>query len=41
MQDGKIMLDKSISDVLLHTGEKRISKAIAQILKVNNHEQDI
>ncbi len=41
MQDGQIRLHKTINEVLAQTGEERISKAIAQILKTNYHEQDI
>lgn len=41
MQEGKVMLHKAINEVLDQTGEERISKAIAQLLKTNNHEQDI
>lgn len=40
MQDGKVHFHKTISDLLESTGENKISKAIAKILKEKNHEQD-
>jgi Cu-processing system ATP-binding protein len=36
MQDGKIHFHKTIPDLLESTGEQKISKAIASILKSNN-----
>lgn len=38
MQDGKVHFHKTISDLLNLTGEVKISKAIAKILKEKNHE---
>lgn len=38
MQDGKVHFHKTISDLLVSTGENKISKAIAKILKEKNHE---
>lgn len=40
MQEGKICFHSTITDLLQSTGEVRISKAIAKILKEKNHEQD-
>lgn len=38
MQEGKVHFHKTISDLLDSTGEVKISKAIAKILKEKNHE---
>ena len=38
MQEGKVHFHKSIADLLESTGEVKISKAIAKILKEKNHE---
>ena len=38
MQDGEIHFHKAVNDLLDATGEQRISKAIAQILKSKQHE---
>ncbi len=38
MQEGKVHFHKTISDLLNSTGEVKISKAIAKILKEKNHE---
>lgn len=38
MQEGKVHFHKTISDLLNSTGEVKISKAIAKILKEINHE---
>lgn len=40
MQDGKVHFHKTIKDLLESTGENKISKAIAKILKEKQHEQD-
>lgn len=40
MQDGKVHFHKTISDLLEYTGESKISKAIAAILKEKHHEQN-
>lgn len=40
MQDGKVHFHKTITDLLESTGENKISKAIAKILKEKQHEQD-
>lgn len=40
MQDGKVHFHKDIPDLLQSTGEQKISKAIAKILKEKSHEQD-
>lgn len=38
MQDGEVHFHKSVTDLLESTGEQRISKAIAKILKEKQHE---
>lgn len=38
MQEGKVHFHKTINDLLDSTGEVKISKAIAKILKEKNHE---
>lgn len=38
MQDGQVKFHKTISDLKETTGEERISKAIANILRSNRHE---
>jgi Cu-processing system ATP-binding protein len=40
MQDGKVHFHKTIADLLESTGEQKISKAIARILKNNKDEQN-
>lgn len=40
MQDGKVHFHKTIHDLLESTGEQKISKAIAKILKEKQHEQN-
>ena len=40
MQDGKVHFHKTIADLLETTGEPKISKAIAKILKNENNEQN-
>lgn len=40
MQDGTVHFHKTIADLLESTGEQRISKAIAKILKNNKDEQN-
>ncbi len=40
MQDGKVHFHKTIKDLLESTGETRISKSIATILKEKQHEQN-
>jgi Cu-processing system ATP-binding protein len=39
MQDGEVHFHKDIPDLLQSTGEQKISKAIAKILKEKSHEQ--
>lgn len=40
MQDGKVHFHKTIDDLLQSTGEEKISKAIAKILKNKSNEQN-
>lgn len=40
MQEGKVFFHKKVSDLKIETGEAKISKAIAQILKKNYNEQN-
>ncbi|MBJ2126824.1 ABC transporter ATP-binding protein [Flavobacterium sp. IB48] len=40
MQDGKVHFHKTIKDLLESTGENKISKSIATILKEKQHEQN-
>lgn len=40
MQDGKVHFHKTIKDLLESTGEAKISKSIATILKEKQHEQN-
>ncbi|WP_281632768.1 ABC transporter ATP-binding protein [Flavobacterium luteolum] len=40
MQDGKVHFHKTIKDLLESTGETKISKSIATILKEKQHEQN-
>lgn len=40
MQDGKVHFHKTIADLLETTGEEKISKAIAKILKSKSNEQN-
>jgi len=40
MQDGKVHFHKTITDLLESTGETKISKSIATILKEKQHEQN-
>ncbi|MBS7253574.1 ABC transporter ATP-binding protein [Flavobacterium branchiicola] len=40
MQDGKVHFHKTIKELLESTGENKISKSIATILKEKQHEQD-
>lgn len=40
MQDGKVHFHETIENLLLNTGEQKISKAIAKILKSKNPEQN-
>ena len=40
MQDGKVHFHKTIADLLESTGEQKISKAIAKILKISKDEQN-
>lgn len=40
MQDGKVHFHKTIKELLEATGENKISKSIATILKEKQHEQD-
>lgn len=40
MQDGKVHFHKTIDDLLQSTGEQKISKAIANILKNKSNEQN-
>ena len=41
MQDGNIQFHKTVSDLKTSTGEEKISKAIAQVLKNKNNEQNL
>ena len=40
MQDGKVHFHKTVSDLRASTGEEKISKAIANILRNNTNEQN-
>jgi Cu-processing system ATP-binding protein len=40
MQEGKVHFHKTVSDLRASTGEEKISKAIANILRNNNNEQN-
>ncbi|MBL7930497.1 MAG: ABC transporter ATP-binding protein, partial [Bacteroidia bacterium] len=40
MQEGQVKFHKTIEDLRLATQEEKISKAIANVLKNQNHEQD-
>ena len=40
MQDGQVHFHQTIPDLLESTGETKISKAIAKILKDKKNEQD-
>jgi Cu-processing system ATP-binding protein len=41
LQDGKIVLQKSIGELYEMTGEEKLSKAIAQVMKQNMKEKEV
>ena len=41
LQDGKILLNKSIKELYEHTGEEKLSKAIAYVMKHGAKEKDV